>query len=128
MNKQIKKVPHGRNPETAYNKEIYADVAYASGMSRQDVKDAMRGFIKVIADSFVSGRTVSLVGFGKFTTKLRPGRTVTLKNRWTGKPFVSVQPPKLYVKFIACTKLRERMNTAKSTSPYMPTKYVEQKD
>ena len=55
--------------------ELCARVAAATSQSNADVAAAAGALFSAIADALARGETVTVAGFGKFTTRDRPART-----------------------------------------------------
>ena len=55
--------------------ELCARVAAATSLPKADVAAAARALFSAIADALARGETVTVAGFGKFTTRDRPART-----------------------------------------------------
>ena len=54
--------------------ELRARVADATALSKADAAAAAGAMFSAIADALARGETVTVAGFGKFTTKDRPAR------------------------------------------------------
>ena len=55
--------------------ELCARVAAATSLPKADVAAATAALFSAIADALARGETVTVAGFGKFTTRDRPART-----------------------------------------------------
>ena len=55
--------------------EIAAQVAGRASLTKAQAKSAINAVFEVIRDALGNGDTVSVTGFGRFSTKSRPART-----------------------------------------------------
>ena len=55
-------------------RELAAQVAARTSLSQSDADAAMRAVFSAIADALASGETVTIAGFGAFSTRSRPAR------------------------------------------------------
>ncbi|MBQ0018916.1 MAG: HU family DNA-binding protein [Bacteroidales bacterium] len=58
-------------------------IAEAAGLSKVDAKKALEATLEAISDALKAGDKVALVGFGTFSTSVRPARQG--KNPQTGE-------------------------------------------
>lgn len=56
-------------------RELAAHVAARTSLSKSDVEAAVSAVFSAIADALASGETVTIAGFGAFSTRSRPART-----------------------------------------------------
>ena len=57
------------------NADIAAEVAGRASLTKAQAKSAVNAVFEVIRDALAKGDTVSVTGFGRFSTKSRPART-----------------------------------------------------
>ena len=55
--------------------DIAAEVADRASLTKAQAKSAVNAVFEVIRDALTNGDTVSVTGFGRFSTKSRPART-----------------------------------------------------
>ena len=55
--------------------DIAAEVAGRASLTKAQAKSAVNAVFDVIRDALAHGDTVSVTGFGRFSTKSRPART-----------------------------------------------------
>ena len=55
--------------------DIVARVAHRTSLSRAQAQDALNAVFEVIQDGLSNGDTITLIGFGTFSTKSRAART-----------------------------------------------------
>ena len=55
--------------------DIAAEVAGRAALTKNQAKSAVNAVFEVIRDALANGDTVSVTGFGRFSTKSRPART-----------------------------------------------------
>ena len=55
--------------------DIAAEIAGRASLTKDQAKSAVNAVFEVIRDALANGDTVSVTGFGKFSTKSRPART-----------------------------------------------------
>lgn len=77
--------------------ELTNKIAEAAGLSKVDAKKALEASLEIISDTLKAGDKVALIGFGTFSTSVRPARQG--KNPRTGE--VLTIPEKTVVKFKA---------------------------
>jgi len=63
--------------------ELTNKVALTAGLSKADAKKALEATLEAISDALRAGDKVSLLGFGTFSTTVRPARQG--KNPLTGE-------------------------------------------
>ena len=56
-------------------RELAAHVAARTSLSKSDADAAVSAVFSAIADALASGETVTIAGFGAFSTRSRPART-----------------------------------------------------
>ena len=76
-------------------------IAESAGLSKVDAKKALEAALEIITDAVKAGDKVSLIGFGTFSTSVRPARQG--KNPRTGESITI--PEKTLVKFKAGSDL-----------------------
>ena len=54
--------------------ELSSHVAAAASLSRTEADSAVNALFSTISDALAGGETVTIAGFGKFTTRTRPAR------------------------------------------------------
>ena len=81
--------------------ELTSKIAESAGLSKVDAKKALEAALEIITDAVKAGDKVSLIGFGTFSTSVRPARQG--KNPRTGE--VLTIPEKTIVKFKAGSDL-----------------------
>ncbi len=59
----------------AYPTDLAAEVAGRAPLTKAQAKSAVNAVFEVIRDALANGETVSVTGFGRFSTKSRPART-----------------------------------------------------
>ena len=89
------------------NKAEFIDaLAAKTGLSKKDAKNALEATLDVITQALKNGESVSLIGFGTFTTTKRAARTARVPH--TGE---EVQVPESIVaKFKPGKVLKEAIN------------------
>ena len=55
--------------------DIAAEVAGRASLTKAQAKSAVNAVFEVIRDALANGDTVSVTGFGRFSTKSQPART-----------------------------------------------------
>ena len=55
--------------------ELCARITAATSLSKADADAAIGALLSAIADALARGESVTIAGFGKFTTRDRPART-----------------------------------------------------
>ena len=55
-------------------RELAAQVAASTSLSQSDADAAVRAVFSAIADALAGGETVTIAGFGAFSTRSRPAR------------------------------------------------------
>ena len=85
--------------------DIAAQVAGRASLTKAQAKSAVNAVFEVIRDALANGDTVSVTGFGRFSTKSRPARTG--RNPRTGET-VAIAASKA-PSFKAGRSLRERL-------------------
>ncbi len=55
--------------------DIAAEIAGRTSLTKAQAKSAVNAVFEVIRDALANGDTVSVTGFGRFSTKSRPTRT-----------------------------------------------------
>lgn len=81
--------------------ELTNKIAESAGLSKVDAKKALEAALEIITDAVKAGDKVSLIGFGTFSTSVRPARQG--KNPRTGESIII--PEKTLVKFKAGSDL-----------------------
>lgn len=81
--------------------ELTNKIAESAGLSKVDAKKALEAALEIITDAVKAGDKVSLIGFGTFSTSVRPARQG--KNPRTGESITI--PEKAIVKFKAGSDL-----------------------
>ena len=81
--------------------ELTNKIAESAGLSKVDAKKALQAALEIITDAVKAGDKVSLIGFGTFSTSVRPARQG--KNPRTGESITI--PEKTLVKFKAGSDL-----------------------
>ena len=81
--------------------ELTNKIAESAGLSKVDAKKALEAALEIITDAVKAGDKVSLIGFGTFSTSVRPARPG--KNPRTGESITI--PEKTLVKFKAGSDL-----------------------
>lgn len=81
--------------------ELTNKIAESAGLSKVDAKKALEAALEIITDAVKAGDKVSLIGFGTFSTTVRPARQG--KNPRTGESITI--PEKTLVKFKAGSDL-----------------------
>ncbi len=81
--------------------ELTNKIAESAGLSKVDAKKALEAALEIITDAVKAGDKVSLIGFGTFSTSVRPARQG--KNPRTGESITI--PEKTLVKFKAGSDL-----------------------
>ena len=81
--------------------ELIDKIAESAGLSKVDAKKALEAALEIITDAVKAGDKVSLIGFGTFSTSVRPARQG--KNPRTGESITI--PEKTLVKFKAGSDL-----------------------
>ena len=81
--------------------ELTNKIAETAGLSKVDAKKALEAALEIITDAVKAGDKVSLIGFGTFSTSVRPARQG--KNPRTGESITI--PEKTLVKFKAGSDL-----------------------
>lgn len=81
--------------------ELTNKIAESAGLSKVDAKKALEAALEIITDAVKAGDKVSLIGFGTFSTTVRPARQG--KNPRTGESITI--PEKAIVKFKAGSDL-----------------------
>ena len=81
--------------------ELTNKIAESAGLSKVEAKKALEAALEIITDAVKAGDKVSLIGFGTFSTSVRPARQG--KNPRTGESITI--PEKTLVKFKAGSDL-----------------------
>ena len=81
--------------------ELTNKIAESAGLSKVDAKKALEAALEIITDAVKAGDKVSLIGFGTFSTSVRPARQG--KNPRTGETITISE--KTLVKFKAGSDL-----------------------
>lgn len=81
--------------------ELTNKIAESAGLSKVDAKKALEAALEIITDAVKAGDKVSLIGFGTFSTSVRPARQG--KNPRTGESITISE--KTLVKFKAGSDL-----------------------
>lgn len=81
--------------------ELTNKIAEAAGLSKMDAKKALEATLEAITEALKADDKVSLIGFGTFSTSVRPARQG--KNPRTGETLTI--PEKTIVKFKAGSDL-----------------------
>lgn len=81
--------------------ELTNKIAESAGLSKVDAKKALEAALEIITDAVKAGDKVSLIGFGTFSTSVRPARQG--KNPRTGESITISE--KTIVKFKAGSDL-----------------------
>ena len=87
-------------------KELVAQIAEKTGLTRNKVKDVLETFCDLTGTAIKNGDRVRLLGFGTFETKERAGRIG--KNPQTGKK-INI-PASVVPVFRAGKQLKEKVN------------------
>lgn len=74
----------GREVPAMTRRKLAAKVAQRAGISRRAADRAIRAFLEAVVDELRCGRSVELVGFGRFGVRRASARTG--RNIKTGKP------------------------------------------
>ncbi len=90
--------------------DLVAQVAKKSDISKAAASKAVNAIIQNVKDSLAKGNTVTLIGFGSFTTAKRAARTG--RHPQTGKPLKI--PAKTVPKFRPGKALREAVDKKKA--------------
>ncbi len=90
--------------------EFFAAVAEASELTDADAAKAVNAFTEVVTQALTQGDTVTLPGFGAFTTTVRAARTG--RNPRTGEPIEIAES--VIPKFKAGKALKDQIKAAKS--------------
>ncbi len=77
--------------------EFISAIAEKAGITKSDAHKAMNAFMEVTGDTLKNGEGITLLGFGTFSVKGRPSRTV--RNPRSGN-MIKV-PAKRFVRFKA---------------------------
>lgn len=86
--------------------ELVEFVAAEAGLTKTDAAKAVDAMMKGITSGLKKDKKVALVGFGTFSTKVRPGRSGI--NPLTKAPMTI--PAKTVVSFKAGSKLKDAVN------------------
>lgn len=90
--------------------ELIEVVARITGQSNRDVEEILNTTLQVIQDTMVAGQEVKLVGFGKFSARIRKGRLgINPQNPSKKMP----QPSILTSKFKAGSALKKALRSIK---------------
>ncbi|MCB2181273.1 MAG: HU family DNA-binding protein [Desulfobulbaceae bacterium] len=86
--------------------ELVAAMAESADITKAAAEKALQGFMDAVTDALQSGNSVTMVGFGTFSTSKRAARTG--RNPQTGKDIKI--PAKTVAKFKAGKKLADAVN------------------
>ncbi|VAW84792.1 DNA-binding protein HU-beta [hydrothermal vent metagenome] len=90
--------------------ELFAAVAEASELTSADAAKAVNAFAEVVTKALSQGDTVTLPGFGAFSTTVRAARTG--RNPRTGEPIEIAES--IIPKFKAGKGLKDQIKAANS--------------
>ncbi|NOY71053.1 MAG: HU family DNA-binding protein [Gammaproteobacteria bacterium] len=90
--------------------ELFTAVAEASELNNADATKAVNAFVEVVTQALCKGDTVTLPGFGSFTTSVRAARTG--RNPSTGDPIEIAEAT--IPKFKAGKGLKDQVKAANS--------------
>lgn len=67
----------------ASKKELVAEMAKKTGLTQNDIGNAVNAFIETVTETLVKGESLQMIGFGTFETRQRAAREG--RNPQTGK-------------------------------------------
>jgi len=65
--------------------DIVEKIALGTGLTRIDVQEVVKGFLKTVMDSLAEGKSIEIRGFGSFKIRRRKGRMA--RNPKTGQAY-----------------------------------------
>lgn len=97
-----------------FNTQLDKLIARRTSLTQAQAREARTALFQVINDALASGEDVSILGFGKFHTAIRKGRTLP-HSAISGGPVT--MPDSRIPKFHAFSGLRDSVRSATADAP-----------